>query len=145
MARLLAWILAAVSVCAVVACSRPEPGPPVSIAATSYRGLPSDAPTSPTLPGGASAIWRGATIELTLWGSSSCPAVPVALAVRDPATIEVTVDVGRQRRRACTTDISAITSVLVLPDGLRPAAVLTVWLVGFDRPLKLEAPSVPAR
>lgn len=136
------WILVAVVMCTAVACSRPEPAP-VSIAATTYRGLPSDAPTSRTGPGGASAIWRGATIELTLWGSSSCPAVPVALTVRDPASVEVKVDLGRGRARECTADSAATTSVLGLPDGVGAGQVLTVWLVGLDQtPVKLQAPRV---
>jgi hypothetical protein len=136
------WILVSVVMCTAVACSRPAPAP-VSIAATTYRGLPSDAPTSRTWPGGASAIWRGATVELTLWGSSSCPVVPVALKVRDPATVEVTIDTGRQRVGDCTADMAATTSVLVLPDGLNPGPVLNVWLVGLDQsPVKLQAPRV---
>src|SRR6266545_2604361 len=73
----------------LVACSRSETRP-VSIASTSYRGMPSDVASPPVEPGHASAVWRGATIELTLWGSGSCPAVPVALVVRDPSASAAT-------------------------------------------------------
>jgi hypothetical protein len=50
-------------------------------------------------------LWRGATLELTLWGSGSCPTLPVALTVRGPATVEITVNGYYEDNRACTADM----------------------------------------
>src|SRR6266545_4382111 len=100
----------------LVACSRSETRP-VSIASTSYRGMPSDVASPPVEPGHASAVWRGATIELTLWGSGSCPA-----------------------------DMVPTTSVLDLPDAVGGGVVLTVWLRGLgSTPVTLVVPRQPTQ
>lgn len=107
--------------------------------------MPSDVASPPVEPGHASAVWRGATIELTLWGSGSCPAVPVALVVRDPTTVEITVsaDYGQ---RPCTADMVPTTSVLDLPDAVGGGVVLTVWLRGLgSTPVTLVVPRQPTQ
>jgi hypothetical protein len=115
--------LTAVVACGPVACGGDETRPK-SIAATTYSGLPSGAPT-PTSPGSAVAVWTGNTLELTLWGSGSCPAVPVAMKTVGPAAVEIVIstDYGNA---ACTTDLSPTTSVLRLPDAVTGSATLTV-------------------
>jgi hypothetical protein len=116
--------LTAVVACGPVACAGGETRPK-SIAATTYSGLPSDAPT-PTSPSSAVAVWTGDTLELTLWGSGSCPAVPVAMKTPGPATVEITISTDYGGGAACTTDLSPTTSVLRLPDAVAGSATLTV-------------------
>jgi hypothetical protein len=128
MARPVTWICAAILMHGVVACQGSEDGgrPPTSIASTSYPGIPSDRSAPPGGVGGPSVIWRGTTLDLTLWGSGSCPAVPVALEVPDPATVEIAVD--NDYGGLCTADMAARTWVLEVPATVREAPVLTVLL-----------------
>ncbi len=55
---------------------------------------------------------------MTIWGSSSCPSVPVALDVLGRHQVQITV---ASEGGACTADLSATTSVIQLD----PAAVDT--------------------
>lgn len=130
--RAMVWLAAALAVSAVAGCSGPEgesAHEPVSIASTQYRGMPSDASRSAPLIGNAIAIRRGNRLDLTLWGSGSCPPVPISLKASNPRTVEVTVskDYGA---RACTADMAALTSVLDLPAVLDPGTPLTVRVLG---------------
>jgi hypothetical protein len=140
MRRVVTGIGTAVVLCAIVAGYelKLELGPPRSIASTSYIGAPGDGPAAWARD--TSAVWRGATLDLTLWGSGSCPPVPVALVVWAQDTVEIAID-GRYGLRGCTADLSPRTSVLTVPGAVRDGAVLTVRLrYRLGPPLVLTVP-----
>jgi hypothetical protein len=121
-------------VCALAACGNDRDARPRSIAVATYRGVASGAPSRPAdVAGTLLVVWTGNRLHLTLWGSGSCPAVPVALRAVGGDTVEITVshDYGKG---VCTTDMSPTTSVLELPAALIAAspgpATLTVRVGG---------------
>jgi hypothetical protein len=125
--RLLALVLMTVVLGCGPAKTRPE-----SIASTSYPGVPSGAPTpaSPIRPGQAMGVLSGQTLALTILGSGSCPAVPVALDVKNADTLEVTFSTDYGRAAACTTNISPTTWVIDLPEAVGSSDSLTVHIRG---------------
>jgi len=103
--------------------------PPRSVAASRYPGLPVDV-TPPVAPyqdpaGNPIGRWRGGVLELTVFGSGSCPPVPIRLDPRPPDAVEVTfsTDYGLG---ACTTDIAPTTWVLNVPASLAGSGTLAV-------------------
>ena len=113
----------------VVGCG-PATKRPESIAASSYAGVPSGVPAASIGPGATSAVWTDGRLELTVYGSGSCPAVPVALSAPDADTVEITVsaDYGVV---ACTADMSPTTWILEPPDAVDDAGTLTVKVYGY--------------
>ncbi len=102
---------------------------PDTIAERSYQGLP-DGVTPATLHGDASPI---AIIEhdhrlaLTLWGSGSCPRLPVSLHVLNRHSLEITV--GKTTSGVCTADLGPTTSVIKLdPAEVDIAAEILITL-----------------
>jgi hypothetical protein len=77
-------------------------------------------------------LWRDAVLELTVWGSGTCPPAPVRLVPRPPATVEVTfsTDYGG----ACTADLAPTTWVLDLPPAVTGATALHVQVRGAGVP-----------
>jgi len=130
---MLTWALALALLAGTGACSaagrRPAGDRPVSVAASSYRGLPPGLPEPPAV-GSPAAVWTDGRLALVLWGSGSCPPVPVALEARGTDTVEITVSSGYGG--VCTADYAATTSVLELPGTVATAGPLTVRL-RFDR------------
>jgi hypothetical protein len=98
---------------------------PKSIAATSYAGMPSGLPADTIRSGATTAVWTDGTLELVIWGSGSCPAVPVAMTATDANTVEITVDTD-YGRTPCTADMSPTTWVLELPEEVQDVSILTV-------------------
>jgi len=102
---------------------------PRSVAASRHPGLPADV-TPPAAPYQDPATqplgrWRDGVLELTVFGSGSCPPVPVRLHPRPPDAVEVTfsIDYGVG---ACTSDISPTTWILHLPASLGGSRTLAV-------------------
>jgi hypothetical protein len=108
---------------------------PDSIASTSYHGIPSGAPTPSILPGTVIGVLSDRTLALTTMGSSSCPAVPIKLTVRNTHTVEVTFSSDYGSAAACSTDIVPTTSVIDLPDSVRTSESITVQVRGERGPL----------
>jgi hypothetical protein len=74
--------------------------------------------------GRPSARWRqaGSTIAVTLWGSSSCPPVPVDIGVDvDAGGITLTASDDYVGLAACTDDLAPVTYVVRLPERVKPS------------------------
>ncbi len=102
---------------------------PDTIAERVYQGLP-DGVTPATLHGNESSI---AIIEhdhrlaLTLWGSGSCPRLPVSLHALNRHSIEITVD--KKTSGVCTADLGPTTSVIKLdPEEIDTASEVAITL-----------------
>lgn len=136
----------------LVACSShaPQPTPPHSIAVGHYRGVPPSAVTPSAVPtpqeppgvpaGGVAAAWRNGRLELAIWGSGSCPAVPTGVKARGQHAIEVTIseDYGNG---PCTADLGPTTSIIDVPDEIAEADPLTVTVRGKNRrPVTIDLP-----
>jgi hypothetical protein len=114
------------------------------IVRSSYRGVASPAPSHEF--GTPFAVRHARSLELTVYGSGSCPAVPVALKVHD-ATVEITMtDHGGG---VCTADMAATTWVIDLPASVPRGSAVTVQLRGLSGPpVTLVVPdlaNVPSR
>ena len=94
-------------------------GWPKSIAVTASPGAPAGASLGrvDVEPGAATARWvkAGETFAVTIWGSGSCPAVPVEVRA-DPAGGVVTLGVSDSYEGACTSDLGPYTSVVRMPE-----------------------------
>jgi hypothetical protein len=90
---------------------------PESIAVTSSQGNGG----GPATPGKPSARWvhRGKTIALTLFGSSTCPPVPIRLQT-EAASHRITVTISEDYEGACTADLAPYTSVVQLSEEMDP-------------------------
>ncbi len=125
--RALACILATGVVLGAGACA----GQP-NAADRSYRGVvasPSVAPTvsagpsttaSPAQPPGlgtplAGWVEKPRRFGLTVWGSSSCPPVPIRIEATGPGRVTITFDEARER--ACTADLAPTTYEFTVPAG----------------------------
>jgi hypothetical protein len=129
MPQLLRWVPLLTAGATIAACGGSSPGGD-TVATTSYRGLPSDAPSAVAHAGGTWAVWHGATLELALEGSSSCPTRPVGVTVTGPAGIEVDTSAKRSPNQGCTADLGPTTWVLDVPPTVRDGDVLTVAVTG---------------
>ncbi|HEU5155694.1 MAG TPA: hypothetical protein VFU43_01775 [Streptosporangiaceae bacterium] len=120
-----------------VGCS-PGTTSPKSIAVTHYRGLPPGvAPAQ--LSTGVNAVWRAGRLEITTWGSGSCPGVPTGLRARGAHALEVTI--SDDYSGACTADLAPTTSVIEVPDGIASAGPLAVTVRGKGRsPINITVP-----
>jgi hypothetical protein len=107
------------------------PARPHSVAVTAYPGLPSGlvVPSGPALPAAVAVLQPGGRLALAVWGSGSCPAVPVAVDVVGRHAIRITVD--NHYQGACTADYTATTSIVQLdPTRVDTTAELTITLDG---------------
>jgi hypothetical protein len=137
--RILAVVLATV----LVGCSAGHEQPR-SIAASRYPGLPTGVTPSPEpyrVPGDGGPIgrWRDGQLELTVFGSGSCPPTPVRLTATPPDAVEVSF--SNDYDGACSADLSPTTWVLNLPSSVDGAGMLTVRIRGDGAPrtdLRLE-------
>ncbi len=107
---------------------------PESIASSHYAGLPSGvspsrAPYQLPIGSGVLGTWRGTRLELTVWGSGSCPPTPVRLVPRPPDAVEVTFS-NAFGHAACTSDLSATTWVLDLPSTVGTSGTVLVHVRG---------------
>jgi hypothetical protein len=117
-------VVTAILILALAGCA-PTSRTPESIAATRYAGMPSGLPSESVTMGATTAVWTDGTLELVMWGSGSCPAVPVAMTAPDASTVEITVD-SDYGASPCTADMSPTTWVLELPEEVLNATTLTV-------------------
>ena len=103
------------------------PGPPPTPVGAGHTAPPMSPPRMWRLQL-AAALEEGDRLAVTTWGSSSHPAVPVRLVVRDRRTVELHL----QRSQApgpVTADMAATTSVVALdPEQVEGAGPLTVHL-----------------
>jgi hypothetical protein len=144
-------ILAIVIVSVLVGCA-PEHQQPRSIAASRYPGLPAGVSLSPApyrVPGDGEPIgrWRDGVLELTVFGSGTCPPTPVRLTAAPPDAVEVRF--SADYRGACSTDMAPTTWVVNLPPTVGGGGALTVRLRGDGVPetdLRLDraTPTAPA-
>ena len=128
-----------VAVAGVSGCSSGPTGPK-SIAVTHYRGIPPGAETARPLPRtGVNAAWRDGRLEITTWGSGSCPGVPTRARARGQHAVEVTISADYSG--VCTTDLSPTTSVIEVPAGIAATGPLTVTMRGDGRgPVVITVP-----
>jgi hypothetical protein len=95
-------------------CRQLPAGGPCTIATTITRGGP---PGAPNLPAGgkpyAVVVTDLRRLELTTWGSGSCPAVPVAWSPAGTGRLAVSVSTGGGG--PCTADYGPTTSTVPLP------------------------------
>jgi hypothetical protein len=127
-ARTLAFALLPAVSAVIVGCGSDE-SRPKSIAVSTYAGVASNAPSASAGPiQSVVAGWSGRRLELTTFGSGSCPAVPVALKAVDANTVEVTI--SGDYTGSCSTDISPTTSVVDLPDTITAQTELNVRIHG---------------
>lgn len=76
-----------------------------------------------------SGVWLSEqTLAVVTFGSSSCPAAPVALDVTGPGMLDIALK--RTGGDVCTADMSATTFEIDDPDGLDPATTYTVTFDG---------------
>lgn len=121
-AALLGAVLAAAS---LAACA----GPPESIGRNETRGVPkgaaglSDGQTDP--PHVAVAWTEPAAVQVTTWGSGSCPTRPVSVELDAPDRVLVRVR-RTEDAEACTDDLAPTTNTVDLPDGTDLTAPLQV-------------------
>lgn len=121
------WALAAGIVLGVAGCA----GPP-SAADRSYRGVvvspsvtprPSPDPSTTAVPGPppgfgtplAAWVEKPRRFGVTLWGSSSCPAVPTRMEAT--ARDRVSISFEQAGEKACTADLSPTTYEFTVPAG----------------------------
>jgi hypothetical protein len=126
--RIPAVVLATV----LVGCSA-EHEQPRSVAASRYPGLPAGVTPSAEpyrVPGDGGPLgrWRDGVLELTVFGSGSCPPTPIRLTATPPDAVEVTF--SDDYDGACTTDLSPTTWVLDLPPSVDGVGTLTVRIRG---------------
>lgn len=133
------FLAAGLAVAGMVGCAAGAAGPK-SIAVTQYRGFPSGAPPArPSASNDVSVAWLDGRLDITTWGSGSCPAVPTRLRTRGEHAVEVTISADYSG--ACTADLSATTSVVELPSGVAAVGPLTVTVRGKGRhPLTVTLP-----
>jgi hypothetical protein len=107
---------------------------------THYRGVPPGTATARPLPrSGVNATWRDGRLEITTWGSGSCPGVPTRVRVRGQHAVEVTISADYSG--ACTADLGPTTSVIEVPPGIAATGPLTVTVRGADRsPVAIPVP-----
>jgi hypothetical protein len=67
-------------------------------------------------------------LEVTVFGSGTCPPTPVRLAATPPDAVEV--GFSDDYRGACSSDMTATTWVINLPTSVAGTAALTVRLRG---------------
>ena len=125
--RALAWALAAGVVLGAGACA----GPP-NAADRSYRGVvaspsvtprPSPDPSTTAVPGPppglgtplAAWVEKPRRFGVTLWGSSSCPAVPTRMEAT--ARDRVSISFEQAGEKACTADLAPTTYEFTVPAG----------------------------
>ncbi|MFP7760409.1 hypothetical protein [Marisediminicola sp. LYQ85] len=153
--RMLSTIAAATIGAALLAGCAAGPGAgtleaPPSVADESYRGLPNTAGDASDDAGGGgsgapvddglttgepSARWveRPGRFAITVFGSSSCPAVPTAMEAS--ASDRVTVSFETDSSGECTADMAATTHEFTVPSEAS-ALPLTIVIDG-DPPLEL--------
>jgi hypothetical protein len=125
-------VVMAVVMATLVGCT-PEERVPQSVAATGYPGLPSGVtPTRGPYEDPAASVlarWHDAVLEVTVWGSGSCPPTPVSKVDQPSAAVEITfsIDYGAGR---CTADRAPTTWVLDMPATPDGPATLTVKIRG---------------
>ena len=124
------WVLAAGIVLGVAGCAGP-PGPP-GPADRSYRGVvaspsvtprPSPDPSTTAVPGPppglgtplAAWVQKPRRFGVTLWGSSSCPAVPTRMEAT--ARDRVSISFEQAGEKACTADLAPMTYEFKVPAG----------------------------
>jgi hypothetical protein len=131
--------LAATGMAGIAGCSS-GPSGPKSIAVTHYRGLPPGAtPPRPFPSLGVDAGWRAGRLDVTTWGSGSCPAVPTRVRARGTHAVEVTISADYSG--ACTADMAPTTFVVEPPSGIAAAGPLTVMVRGKERdPVTITVP-----
>jgi hypothetical protein len=124
-------------VIAFLAACAPEQRTPQSVAASRYAGLPSG--VTPSVgpyqdpAAGILARWHDAVLEVTVFGSGTCPPTPVSKVDQPPGAVEITFsnDYGVGR---CTADVAPTTWVLDLPATPGQPSTLTVKIRGSGVP-----------
>jgi hypothetical protein len=129
-------VLAVVFVSLLAGCTA-QHQQPRSIAASRYPGLPGGASPSSLpyrLPGDGDPVgrWRDGVLDLTVFGSGTCPPTPVQLVAAPPDAVEIRF--SADYRGTCSADMAATTWVLNLPASVDGAGTLTVRLRGDNVP-----------
>lgn len=99
-----------------------------------HRGAPPGAvPTredGTTKPLAASWVVDGSRIQITVWGSGSCPAAGSSASVAGNGTSVTLVLRSYPTSRPCTADVQPTTSIVTLPDGAHVAKRVRVIVTG---------------
>lgn len=112
-------------VLALAGCSGPD-----SVADRSYAGLPESVDeTDVGASGEPVATWieDDETFAVTMWGSSSCPAVPSSIDTTDSGAVEITFVTDSSG--PCTADLAPTTHEFGVPDdaAASPLEVTIGW------------------
>lgn len=116
-----------------------------------YRGAPDGAEPAredgTVTPVAASWLVDGSQVQVTVWGSGSCPAVGSHASVaNDGTSVALTL---RSYTRPCTSDVQPATSIVTLPGGAHVAEQVRVvvtgpaereWSIALDRPRSAQGP-----
>jgi hypothetical protein len=97
------------------------PGAPTSIVQKMYAGIPSVMPSRTRNDTSPIVVIEGDQLYLSVWGSGSCPSVPVSLVVLSRSKISIAID-NRYRDPnprpnvyfVCTDDLRGTTSVVAI-------------------------------
>lgn len=130
-----AWIVGPIglvfvclSACGHSGSPRTSGGLPTVVLGIPSHGLPSGSTHLPDAHHGSFVTWDGARrLNITTYGSGSCPALPTA--VRSKGEHQVVVRTTT-REGACTADLSPTTSVIALPQGIDTSAAVSVDVDG---------------
>ena len=103
-------------------------------------------PGSSPGPGGAPAVWvdGGSRLAITTVGSSSAPAVPIALDL-DGHRLTVTVAVRNPGDGPVTADLAPYVTVIERPPGFDPRGRTVIRIHGHDHGLPPVDDAVPSR
>lgn len=106
-------------------CSSPD-----SVAESSYAGLPESMDeTDIGVSGEPVATWieEDETFAVTMWGSSSCPAVPSSIETTDAGGVEI--EFVTDSSGPCTADLAPTTHEFAVPDdaATSPLEVTMLW------------------
>ena len=89
------------------------------------RGLPAGVDVAGKRFGSPFAVSDAAapgTLELVLFGSSSCPPVPESYDVESSSPLRITL--GTTAARVCSADLAATTFAIEVPDGFEPVTAV---------------------
>ena len=81
-------------------------------------------------PVAASWVVVGSQMQITVWGSGSCPAAGSSASVADDGTSVALELRSYPAGRPCTADVRPTTSIVTLPDGAQVAKRVKVVVTG---------------
>jgi len=137
------WLLLAVALLACGACTDNSDGLATSVGAGKPI-LNTEAPVSPLPRYGRDielAVRDGGLLDITTWGSGSCPYVPVEIERVTGKRVRVVMESrSRDDNDVCTDDLAATRATLRLPDDVnyRDPVRLDVSGVGPDRGMSVR-------